>query len=266
MTTTLRNRPVSWCLPLSLACALFSAEAPAQTEPMSAPALPSADRTQPAAQAQPAPEARPIVPVLKAGYTLSGKGEFSYECSGNVRCPSQGEEYKEQSGPGLAADLLFSVSPKLRLGFGALWVMTPNVETDWADYESGAEVSAFGILEGFFQTSPRFAFTARLQLGVLSQFPGDDHQRDIDDLRAGCNELQVATCSAGLGPFFGVTGGIGGGGAWLLPDGGALRVDLLVQAYAVDDLTLEMADAGSSGELTRTATGSRVWLMAGIEL
>ena len=207
-----------------------------------------------------------FVPILKIGSVVGGSGTYATECKsfGGVACGSiQDTEYEEKSVGGLGVDLLWHTSRKLRLGFGGL-VSAPKHAIQGEDFAYGPEVQLYGILEGFFPTSDSFALTVRGQLGGSMLIAGEDHRDGIDESNNSCTQFDK--CESNYGPFPGVTYGIGFGLNFRVGESTRLRADIIGESYARLVAQTTVSDAGSGVEVTTVASGSRGWLMLGIEL
>jgi hypothetical protein len=214
-------------------------------------------------------DTRIVIPVLRLG-SASGSGKIESTCSGNG-CGSVTygtADTDDQSSGALAADVLFRTTGRLRLGVGGMWLPSPRHLIKFQDgtqtkFESGDELHALGVVEGLFPTSTRFAFTLRAQAGVIVLIPGEDHERIINQEGEKCRGLQ--TCinkhSGFVGPSFGLSAGI------LYDVGGVrLRADFLFQRYSVPLFDEQVGDGTYSASQTTTLSGTRTWLMGGVEL
>ncbi len=237
-------------------------------QPAALPA-PQADAVAPGTAAVPGSHPRPgtVVPVLRAGMLLAGKGTMRDECSAtDGSCGGTvSADYDDKADFALAADGLYQASRKFRFGLGGLLVTAPAYKLpDGSTFRSGTESSFMGVLEGYFPTSPNFALTLRGSFGAMLLFPGADHQQAIDDAQHSCDG-SAANCHVGLGPFIGPTGGVGVGMVIGFSDV-RMRIDLQSQAYSMKIQSLDASAGAEHVSFSETITGSRVWAMAGVEL
>lgn len=208
---------------------------------------------------------RGAVLVARAGLLVWGSGEVESECTGSGcgDMSSESVDHDDASQFVLEADLLFHTSPKLRLGFGALFVPGSEVEPEGSttDTELGMEVTPIAIIEGVF--GRKVAGTLRAFGGVPLFFPGDD----LDELDELCDEVrdQGQACDNSSGPFLGYTLGAGGGVVGQVSKSIALRGDLVLQYQSVRVIELTASESFDSLTVTSSSSTTRIWLMAGLE-
>ncbi len=258
--------PRSTALCFAAALLLAPAGALGQTAavgPTAAPAAPSggADAVQPApSPASPTKEG--LIVLVRAGASASGGGTMSSKCEGP--CGEIGEaSFDDESSTAISGELLGQIGPSLRVGGGVFWVPKPTLRMGGEDIASGNEYSAHGVVEGAFRTSGTTAITLRAQGGPLVLVSGRDHARGIDAAYDDC--LYGADHCSNQREFVGATFGIGAG-VLLRTESLALRADMLAQTYAVDWGELAVDVEGESFTLRDTASGGRIWVMAGLEL
>ncbi len=218
-------------------------------------------------------EEHAVIPVLTLGIVTNGSGKGSYDCkaTGLGACSSlPDEDYDEKSSFVLGADLLFRVVPKFRLGFGFFWVPTPTIKYKVAssEEESGHQIDTVFVAEGMFPVADTVGIYVRGQVGVTMLIAGNDHQDQIDAVKAACKNGNGsgASCDTNEGPFFGPTFGLGVGVNVLVGDSVGLRAGLAGQFYSVPYIDSKVSGGGSSVDETVTATGNRGFLLIGLEL
>ena len=253
-----------------------------QPPPPSSGAQPAygAPGAQPAPGYAPAPAPPPAEPpfersgvvfVPRVGVLVAGTGETeeNVECSPDTLCDSETEknDFDDKSGFALEFDVLFHTGPSLRLGFGALLV--PSVEWEWdegggADVESGTEVTPLFVIEGVF--GHKVAGLVRGFGGMNVLFPGGDAEDLIDDMEESCDGLPSgANCEVNSGPYLGFTVGVGGGVVGQVSDQVALRADLIGYYYRVSGPSQEISYDGNEAQYDSNYSGTRFWLMGGLE-
>jgi hypothetical protein len=203
-----------------------------------------------------APPSVYIVP--KVGLRVGGTFTRDVQCSGTSQCGSLNTssiDLDDKSEPGLGADVLFPVAPKLRVGGGLFYVTETKAEYQGRSGKLGSDLSLHGVVEGVFPVSPVVSFTVRAQLGLLMLFPGGDLKDEIDSNKRLCG----SSCSVDDGPYKAFTYGVGGG---VLVDVGGfgLRGDVLYQAFT--SMTVEKVSGGGA-EASYDVSGHRVWLLVG---
>ncbi|MEZ4220887.1 MAG: hypothetical protein R3B13_08155 [Polyangiaceae bacterium] len=212
------------------------------------------------------PAPKTFVALLKLGSVVGGSGSYSTECKsyGGAVCPSyEDTDYDEKSVAGLGADFLWHLGPKVRMGFGGLFT-TPQHDVEGQEFAFGPEIGLFGILEGFFPTSDHFALTVRGQVGGSLLFAGEDHRDAIDEVSRSCADLDK--CENSFGPFPGLNLAVGVGVNFRVGESTRLRVDAMTEGYAREIMVTDVASAGAGVKLSTQASGTRGWLMAGVEL
>lgn len=197
--------------------------------------------------------------ALRAG-TYAGNGASTMHCSGSD-CVEESTEvpYDDVATPVFAADVLFNVDSKLRLG-GSLGVVPwMKIHDREGDSEMGVLVSFGAPVEMFVDLGPNTAFVLRAQLDALVLAPGGDLEQAATDIADQCG----SQCKVDGGPYFGMAGGIGAG---LMADTGTtrLRADLMFQGYSIKTLHTEFRTVDANIDLT--FAGVKLVAMAGIEL
>jgi hypothetical protein len=196
--------------------------------------------------------------VPKIGLRAGGTFTRQLKCSGSTRCSSLNTssiDLDDKSEPGFGADVLFPVTPKIRVGGGLFYVTETKAEYQGRSGKLGTDMSLHGIVEGVFPVSPVVSFTVRAQLGLLMLFPGGDLKDEIDSNKRLCG----SSCSVDDGPYKAFTYGVGGG---VLVDVGGfgLRGDVLYQAFT--SMTVEKVSGGGA-EASYDVSGHRIWLLVG---
>lgn len=224
--------------------------------------------------------AETLVVVFAFGMVAGGSGDIDYECresgapDGSLvvtpRCLDDASlDYDDESGAGLGLDLLVHLSPSFRLGGGLLLVPSPEYKLDVPfespSIDSGPELSLAVVVEGIFPVSDAIALVARGQGGALLLLPSEEHEDAIEQHRESCRQSGFDPCVTNEGPFIGPTVSAGGGIAVLLGDV-RLRADLRLQWFSLPFLDFEEAGGGVRTEESYRLSGTRIWIIGGLEL
>jgi hypothetical protein len=212
-----------------------------------------------------------VVPRL--GLLLRGEAQFNEACSssGSLGCaPEPAESYRDDSTLRLELAALYRVLGPLRIGASAGAV--PRVAYD--DGESrrrfGTELAGGAVLEVSVPVSPRVSAIGRISGGPVLLIAGKDLDDEAAKAQRDCDAVtqQGVACSVEDGPYLGLTFGASAGASWQLGAGGGprLRSELAYERYRIDTVHQEASTAG--GEMTGDVElhGSRLWLLAGLEL
>lgn len=201
--------------------------------------------------------------VPHVGFRVVGGGTSSCERSGLAPCDSD-EDYDDASPMLLGMDALRHVSRGVRLGLGLWSVPKSAIKSGNEEFSYGWDTSFLGIFEGVIPVSPSAAITLRFQMGLLLLVAGGELKDEINDIRRACQDLEGLSCRTAGGPFPGFTYG---GGIGFVAGNEELRwrIDIASQIYSVDYLNASFSADGAEGEFTYNASGTRGWLLGGVE-
>lgn len=199
---------------------------------------------------------------------MFGTGQTKQETCIDGTCPGTvGTDFTDRSWVALGLDGLVHATRGLRLGLG-YWVMPysalgaePNKATT---VHLGSEHELNVIVEGIAPLRPHLALALRAQGGPRMLVSGGDLADTADSFLATCQRSPVDRCEADKGPFFGgqftTTVGL------LFGDRIRARADLGVERYAVKTGERQILDGSSERASTTTLSGTRFWVLAGVEL
>jgi hypothetical protein len=261
--------------------------APQAPPPTAVPPAPTSTGSQPA----PAPEAPPGRPpevesagagqsrfpvqgfvfLPRLGFILTGSGEGEVDCSGTACGGASGadNDVDERSVFGLGGDVLYQMSPNLRLGLGLLLVPSTKFETEAENTESyGIDLSTSFVVEGIFPVSPTFALTVRGQVGPTLLFAGGDQSDAIAQLERQCSTAKAngaTKCEVFDGPYLGYSFGLGGGVVFAASNRVRLRADLLYQRLSLPLLGYDVEQPMGTTDARAHLSSGRLWLLPGVE-
>ncbi|GEM_PF-1515936 len=237
------------------------------------------------------PKRSGVVFVPKFGVSLSGRATFSNDIKcdtefdraflqGNSFCnplldtTDQDGSHHDTSSLLVGADLLFHVTPQLRIGASALW--NPNTEVEFTSsvgtavpFKMGQEFALDATLEHVFADSKTGSLFYRFMIGPSLLLAGGDLANGVKDDKETCRTL-LKVCEFDSGIFPGYNWGAGLGA--LFPMGGsALRTDLLLNYVSVPfrhvQATVEVpVSKTADATVDESATFTRLWFMVGAEI
>lgn len=218
-----------------------------------------------------------VVPVLRVGFMLtgSGEGEVEIDCSPASLCAnaSSSGDYDDASTFMLEGDVLFHVTPTVRLGLGVMVVPSLEIEPEdeSTSNEAGTELVPLAIVEGVFGAD--VAASVRVFGGPEILIAGGDLEEGLQGAEASCTALEAsaaaagntASCNVSDDPFFGYTLGGGVGVVGQVDPAVALRADLTVQYVHLGLASTEQSIGSDRIEASTSLSGTRLWLTAGLE-
>ncbi len=218
-------------------------------------------------------EGMAFVPRLGLVMPSSGEGETSCDGSG---CEAAGllegeGDYDLTYGFAVGAELLFSLSPLIRIGPSLILGLGIEAETEDADGDDDtADFGMIGNLNFVFeltpQVSPTVWLTPRAQLGLAMYNATGDAADFEDDMKEGCEDAGgVDGCESYTGPHLGWGFGLGMGAMFSVSPSIRLRGDLMWNYYSISTFSLSSSDLDVD-DYSNTVSGSQIMLLGGIEL
>ncbi len=237
------------------------------------------------------PKRSGFVFVPKLGVLLSGRATLSNDikcdtsfavtvgqpdpfCEPLLDIADQDGSHHDTSPLLIGADLLYHVTPQLRIGASALW--NPNTEIEATTsvgsvpFKMGEELALDATLEHLFADSKTGSLFYRVMIGPSLLVAGGDLANGVKDEKDACRTLlKVCEFDSGIFPGYNLGAGLGA----LFPMGGsALRTDLLLNYVSVPfrhvQATVEIPSSRRTADATvdEAATFTRLWFMVGAEI
>ena len=205
--------------------------------------------------------------VIRGGALVGGGGEMKYECDGSdCNGGSDDHDFDHKTAFMLGADFLFTVGSVVRLGPGLQIGTNMEVEPDGSseDYEIGSDVSMNFVLEADFPVGDRVWIGPRGQVGGTILIPSGDMEDTLEENKEMCEDYDFDNCDVFDGPHLGVNLGLGAGVIFAAGESVRLRADLMIQPYLIHMFTWDPGN-GFDREVTHTISGTRTYIMGGIE-
>jgi hypothetical protein len=230
----------------------------------------------------PAPEAKIKVFsfVPRVGLQLGGGGTFKQGCDGNA-CTLAGvdtvsTDYSLETAFAIGADFLFKVHDLVRIGPGIFHTFTTKATpSGQASQETGSFTELNFVGEVTPRVSPIVWLIPRLQVGMAmfnASGPFGDlltaqkNQCSTDAADASAAGGSITGCDSFGNPHVGYDIGAGFGAMFAVGPTIRLRTDFLYEYYSVG-VGEESASAGSDSlTLNWRLSGSRYFLLAGMEI
>lgn len=202
--------------------------------------------------------------IPRVGFITQGSVELRYVQTLNGYEETTSEDGDDTTGLVLGADLLYAVSPKLRIG-GAMQLSPDTSASEAGEYSFGTDGAVLAVMEAALPVSPKVVFTMRMQGGLALLFAGGDAKDEIDDIHTACGTTPGVYCSVSNGPFVGSTFGLGAG--VMFPTRSVRpRIDLLVSRTRLPFADVLATSGPNTTTLESTLTTTRMIAMAGFEL
>lgn len=210
-----------------------------------------------------------VVIGLHIGVKLAGGGDLTSTCTPTGEgCGETSVSVDDESPVTLAAEVLFHVTRGLRLGAGYWAVPYAAFKGENASetFHFGSEHRLVGVVEGIAPLSQHVALAFRAQGGVTMLLADGDLVDLHDSGLARCQAVSAnITCTSSDGPFFGGNYGVMAG--LLVGKAARFRGDFALDFFSYKITSAEASAPGQvSGQLEEKVSGTRFFLLAGLEL
>lgn len=212
--------------------------------------------------------------AARLGAQLGGSGTSTSDCTGSI-CgtgSSDSSDYDVNSALALSLDFLFKVGKIVRLGPGFMYTHTMDAKFsgDTSSHELGNMTDLDFVLEFVPRVSPSVWLVPRFQLGLMAfNATGSGSTAEQNEKTAclsGSSGVSFSGCDSIDSPHIGFNAGLGFGVLFATGSSVRLRIDTLLDYYSfgVEDVTANTSSG--SGQLTVSASGTRYFLLAGLEI
>ena len=206
------------------------------------------------------------VTALRVGVIVGGSGVLERDCDGSG-CPDGAEpeiDYDDLGGFAIGLEALGSKNGVLYAGAGFLYIFWNGVEIGNGEVDLGGEFEVNLIIEPRISATPELQIPIRGFMGIGVYLGGDGLEDMEASYDAQCDTSLDLTCSVREAPYVGVNYGLGVGGVYDLDgdDGNmGVRVDVLWQGYWWRGPGTDRDEM----DIVNVFSGSRIWLMTGVE-
>ena len=209
--------------------------------------------------------------AARVGFQLAGGGHSEPSCSftGGLSCQTLvNSDDDDKSLVMFGIDAMIHATRSLRLGLG--YQLVPYSAIHYAsatkNLHLGNEHALNGIVEGVVPLGPQVGLVMRAQAGVRMLIIGGDLADSSNAFLSDCKQRNDFHCDVDQGPMFG-----GNYGAMLGVLGGVeaihWRADLALDRFSMAMPVFQDVRSQFNGtSIGATLYGTRLWLLAGVEL